>query len=307
MFEEEILLLDDNNKCSQGCRCRTCNNNLAGNNPASKYQRLKIIQNTVRVPSSMYTMNLAALNVYQQPSKTFSIVDISGTNYIVSPGVNWNQMSDRKKPHTQVAVIASGSTYHSSSTKHSITRCRPGASSPGGNGVDIKHNSYDRYLNRIKGKAPLRRGVIPPDFGTPFIPFNRAYPVYGGKTIKTSIINNCGCLNPDDALLYKGINTQNSIYDVTYTFNVGDYVFTRKNNFKELYKAQIMSVTNGIYNVQFLDGSIEYKYKDDLFIYFGCNDCENSNDSKLIHYVVPGDSLNPGCVLLTDLANGNIL
>ena len=35
--------------------CRQCNQNLASNNPASQYQRQKLIQNTVRVQSSLYT------------------------------------------------------------------------------------------------------------------------------------------------------------------------------------------------------------------------------------------------------------
>jgi hypothetical protein len=82
--------------------------------------------------------------------------------------------------------------------------------SPGGSGVDIKHNSYDRYLNRLKGKKPIRRGPIPPAFGLPYIPFNRAEPIYGGKVMKTSIVNNCNCpivsyndKNNDDTKLYR--------------------------------------------------------------------------------------------------------
>ena len=57
---------------------------------------------------------------------------------------------------------------------------------------DIKHNSYYRYLARLKGKGPVRRGVIPPQFGVPIV-FNPAYPIYGGKTIKTNIVNHCNC------------------------------------------------------------------------------------------------------------------
>lgn len=34
----------------------------------------------------------------------------------------------------------------------SLTRDRPGSQAPGGSGVDIKHNSYARYLARLKGK-----------------------------------------------------------------------------------------------------------------------------------------------------------
>lgn len=231
--------------------CRSCNNNLAANNPASQYQRLKLIQKTVRVPSSLYTMNLAALTVYQKPSKTTQIVDIAGSNYLVSPGVNWNQMSDRREPHRQVVKTGSGSTYGASSTKHTITRLRPGALSPGGSGVDIKHNSYDRYLNRLKGKAPVRRGVIPPDFGTPYIPFNVSYPIYGGKTMKTSIVSGCDCGEQPSANVYKNSAIQNNIYNVTYTYGVGDKVWVDINNTGEnIYAATITEdMGNNTYKV----------------------------------------------------------
>ena len=157
-------------------RCRSCDTNLTSNTPADQFQRLKLIQNTVRVASSLYTMNLAGLNAYQKP---------------IIYGVPWNQMSDRAAPAVQKTYVPTkGGTIGSNSTKHTVTGPRPGAQSPGGVGCDIKHNSYDRYLNRLKGKAPLRRGEVPPYFGAP-IPFNRAFPIYGGKTIKTSIVNNC--------------------------------------------------------------------------------------------------------------------
>jgi hypothetical protein len=162
------------------CRNRNCDTNLNSNTPKTQYIIQKIIQNTVRVPSSLYTMNLGALNVYEKPS-------------LERQNVNWNQMSDRANPSQQQTYVPTkGCTIGSNSTKHTVTASRPGAQSPGGVGCDIKHNSYDRYLNRIKGKAPLRRGIIPPNFGVP-VPFNRAFPIYGNKTTKTNIINNCDC------------------------------------------------------------------------------------------------------------------
>lgn len=267
-------------------RKRMCNSNLAGNNPASQYQRLKLIQNTVRVPSSLYTMNLGALNAYEKPRTIFGLVDNSGTNYIVSPGVNWNQMSDRKDPHVQVSVTASGATYHTSSTKHTITRLRPGALSPGGIGVDIKHNSYDRYLNRIKGKAPLRRGVIPPHFGIPFIPFDIAFPIYGGKTIKTSIISKCDCPlldKPVVDIVYNKNNEQNNIEDVTYQFNIGDSILTKKHQTNvDLVKAIIIDKINNKFVVKVeSDNTILTKNTWELFVYFNCNDKTNDDDVLL--------------------------
>lgn len=103
------------------------------------------------LPESFYTTNLAAQNTFQMPLNRYQVVDPNGTVYVAPPRVNWNQMSDRAVPHHSTAKVASGTAYHVSSVKHSITRLRPGACAPGGTGVDIKHNSYNRYLNRLKG------------------------------------------------------------------------------------------------------------------------------------------------------------
>jgi len=95
--------------------------------------------NYVRVPSSLYMMEKSAFNVYSDSRVKATTQKPAGT---------WNQSSDRNEKHIGTAVVPS----HGNSTKRSLTRHRPGASGPGGAGVDIKHNSYARYLNRIKGK-----------------------------------------------------------------------------------------------------------------------------------------------------------
>jgi hypothetical protein len=263
--------------------CRGCNQNLASSDPASQYQRQKLIQNTVRVYSSLYTMNLAGLSGYQKPSSKYQLIEQAGMQYYAPPGVNWNQMSDRANPANQLTKVASGSTYHSSSTKHSITRDRPGSMSPGGIGVDIKHNSYERRLNKLKGKSVLRRGVIPPNYGSP-IPFNKAFPVYGGKVIKTAIINNCDC--PDivdnvsgsvaaDTQIYgsKLSATQDLILSVGYKFNIGDFVWAKKDILSGMfYKAQIINIIDGVYEIKFVDDeTIKYTSESSLLIYFDCN------------------------------------
>ena len=161
--------------CFYSCRSGNCDRNLTSNQPFDIYQRQKIIQNTVRTDSSNYTMNLGALSVYQKP-----------TNYFAK--VNWNQLSDRAIAHKQPITIKTGN-----STKRSITRLRPGALSPGGSGVDVKHDSYARYLARIKGKGPLRREVIP------LIPLT---PIQGGKTMKTSIVSGCDCTDKNNIINY---------------------------------------------------------------------------------------------------------
>lgn len=150
---------------------------VTGQSSEDQYQKLKIIQNTVRVYSSLYSSNKGSLSAYV-PAITY--------------GVCWNQMSDRPVPSVQRASVPTGTNSALNRRHSSVTSSRPGCQTPGGAGCDIKHNSYDRYLNRLKGKAPLRRGVIPPNFGAP-IPFNCAFPVYGNKTTKTNIINHCVC------------------------------------------------------------------------------------------------------------------
>lgn len=46
----------------------------------------------------------------------------------------------------QIVVVPS----HGNSVRATLTRARPGASSPGGEGVNKKHDSYARYLSKRK-------------------------------------------------------------------------------------------------------------------------------------------------------------
>jgi hypothetical protein len=123
-------------------------------------------------------------------------------------------MSDRAIPHYQKGSgYSQGSFYHGSSTRHTQTNLRPGAMTPGGYGVDIKHNSYYRYLGKLKAKKPIRRGKIPENYGKP-IPFNWAYPIQGAKTIKTSIVsgcNDCEINNDKERKIYKIYNIVNKL------------------------------------------------------------------------------------------------
>ena len=129
---------------------------------------MKRIENTVRVPSSEYTMNKSALNVYTPPKSQFAYV-------------NWNQMSDRAVPGVTRSVVPS----HGNSTKSSLTRMRPGSTSAPGKGVDMKHGSYDRYLARLKGKSVIRTNPDP----------NSAQVVNNAKSIKWGIAYSESCIN----------------------------------------------------------------------------------------------------------------
>ena len=241
-------------------RLRSCDTNLTSDTPANQYQRLKLIQNTVRVYSSIYTSNLGPLNAYKQPTAA-------------TYGVCWNQMSDRPVPSVQRATVPSGFNNNLNNRHYSVTSSKPGSQTPGGVGCDIKHNSYDRYLNRLKGKGPLRRGPIPATFGLP-IPFNPAFPVYGGKTTKTNIVNGCDCpIVKDEKQDIRIFN--NPLYhpesNISYSFSVGQYVYAIKPGTNYFSKAEVTNVDGNTYTIIFTDGTTDVQNINQLLIYFPCN------------------------------------
>lgn len=257
-------------------RYRSCNPNfpnrtqtsVGGFTPAEQYQKLKLIQNTVRVYGSLYIDNLGALTAYKKP-----ISDPNKGFY----GVCWNQMSDRPVPSVQRATIPTGYATSMNRRHTSVTSSRPGCQTPGGVGCDIKHNSYDRYLNRLKGKGPMRRGVVPPNFGKP-VSFNRALPIYGGKTMKTNIVDT-GCDCPIN--INSGKNQDVQIYNnpiwqpypsENLSFNVGDYVYAIKTGTDYYSKATVIEkLENDNYVIQFEDNTTQTSNISELKIYFPCN------------------------------------
>ena len=252
-------------------RVRSCDTNLNGNTPADQYQKLKLIQNTVRVYGSLYTANLGPLTAYSQP-----ISNPQKGFY----GVCWNQMSDRPVASFQPTSIPTG--YNSSmNRKHtSVTSSKPGSQTPGGFGCDIKHNSYDRYLNRLKGKGPLRRGVIPPNFGRP-INFNPAFPIYGGKTTKTNIVNGCDCpIGTPQQNIQQDIQIYNDPLWQPYptgncSFQVGNYVYAIEGTNTYYSRAIVTGINQEGYTIVFDDGTIQTATFSELLVYFPCNCNEN--------------------------------
>jgi hypothetical protein len=121
-------------------QCKSCSE--SGCNGCYDIIRQKLIWRQVRVPSSQLTSVTQAENVVGGPSNAPTIANAN---------VNWNQSSDRANASIQLLYRPT----NGNSTKTSITRERPGSQSPGGKGVDVKHNSYDRYLARKK--APILR------------------------------------------------------------------------------------------------------------------------------------------------------
>lgn len=259
-------------------RKRSCDTNLTTNTPANQYQRLKLIQKTVRVPSSTYTMNLGALSTYN--------------------GVCWNQMSDRPLPSVQKATVPTGYGNSKNNKHYSVTSSRPGGQTPGGKGCDVKHNSYDRYLNRLKGKGALRRGAVPPNFGTPNIPFNRAKPIYGAKTMKTNIVSGCDCSGDkkeNNAKIYNNPRYQD-INDVTYTFQVGQYVYAIEDGNTFYTRAIIIDITDNTYIVQFDNGILEYKYINQIRIYYPCNCGGKIDETVYENGFIGNENLESSCL-----------
>ena len=168
---------------SKGC--------VSNTNPVVHYQNQQRIWNSVRIDSAQYVMNKASLTSYEP--------------------LFWNQQSDRTYPHIQNATVPS----HGNSTKRTLTRARPGASTPGGVGCDIKFNSYARYLNRLKGKSVLRRG-------------NVAAPIdmRGGKYYKTNIISSCYCPGTPNIfeVVSQEMQEQSDSQTETNVFNIGQLI-----------------------------------------------------------------------------------
>ena len=119
----------------------------------------KIIQNQRRVPSSLYSMNLGSL--------------YTGNDIINNLNRNKFNASDRATPR--------GIKQPTSNTS-----IKPNY------GVDIKHNSYDRYLARKKS-GYLKTETTPNPPPIEFRTVNgKKYPnYYGNKTIKFGLISGC--------------------------------------------------------------------------------------------------------------------
>ena len=159
-------------------QCVGCTNNCGIDcEKVTEKQTQQRIWNTVRTDSSIYTMNLATQNVMgDKNNEPIQNSPLEPTYY----GVNWNQMSDRNRA-SQIPITMN--------VPRNKVRHRPGASGSGGHraaGVDVKHDSYARYLARKKGKE-LR--TKPADILTATLP----EPLTGNKKYVLGFINNCVC------------------------------------------------------------------------------------------------------------------
>jgi hypothetical protein len=111
--------------------CPTCNNITTTLGDHTE----KIILRKVRQASSSRT----------DVMKTRSAKDKNACN---PSNWSWHNQSSSVMASIMVKNVPS----RGNSTKSTITRHRPGASSAPGTGVDVKHNSYERYLLKRKNK-----------------------------------------------------------------------------------------------------------------------------------------------------------
>jgi len=153
---------------AQCVSCSSCTSTTA----CSKEITQKRIWHQVRTPTSLYMMNMGSLTSAAERLQ-------------YGPQVNWNQRSDRQNASIQTAYHPS----HGNSTRTSLTRERPGACAPAGTGVDIKHDSYARYLNRKK--AGNLRAQPENTWATKPLQGNKTYAT---NSVATSIDCNCTLL-----------------------------------------------------------------------------------------------------------------
>ncbi len=127
-------------------------------------QTQKKIQKTVGVSASTYSIIKASMNVYDKKK--------------LATGLNWNQSSDRNVAHN---VTINVPRYLMSN--------KPGMLSAKGSGVDVKHNSYTRYLAQKKQKSVRQEKGVTTSNNSNVIPIS------GNKRYKLGIVytNSCYC------------------------------------------------------------------------------------------------------------------
>lgn len=115
--------------------CKSYNNvdNLYGSNGLFTTNINNKINNLVRMPHSLYISKI-------------STDTISCSRKNLCPPYNTSNLSDQTVLSNSIATVPT----RGNSLKSTITSLRPGAMTPGGKGVDVKHGSYARYLAQKK-------------------------------------------------------------------------------------------------------------------------------------------------------------
>ena len=192
----------------QPARCMACMSDCSGCGGLSSNINLKMtekrIQNQVRVPESQYTDVLAATTIAENYLNTAA--NPSHATTVWANRFNLRNQSDRREPSRTGSTIpknAAGSTNYvnvptrGNSTRSTITANKPGAMTPGGYGVDVKHGSYARYLGKLKGRTM----AVPYDSGNEIVYTVQPKTVVNNKSYRFNLLNrNCLCNGLSGAL-----------------------------------------------------------------------------------------------------------
>ena len=160
------------------------------NNDCSSFDKVateRRIQNQSRVSQSLFVESYKAVTVannrFAFKGGMKNLVNMS--SQVWGTPNNLRNQSDRTTPsrsgawtslsnRNQAFGVALGKAGYvnvptrGNSLRSTITGNRPGAMTPGGQGVDVKHGSYDRYLAKKKGKLLTKS---PPFIPTPLLPY----------------------------------------------------------------------------------------------------------------------------------------
>lgn len=129
--------------------CSGCGTGLNSN--INLKQTEKRIQRQVQVPESQYTDVLASVTI--AGNYLNSAANPSNASTVWKTRFNLRNQSDRREPSRTATTTYINVPTRGNSTRSTITANRPGAMTPGGYGVDVKHGSYARYLGKLKGRT----------------------------------------------------------------------------------------------------------------------------------------------------------
>ena len=153
-------------------RCMACINGDAAYMEGNKLNKIintqKKIQRVVGVHESEYISNLTSAVVSNGSRLSQASIPSFGAG-------TWNQASDRPFP--------AGSK---------IKKPKTGSSNRAGIGVDVKHNSYARYLARLKGKNLKVKKVSKTELPPIVTRLNINNPVVNNKPLPLMIVQQAG-------------------------------------------------------------------------------------------------------------------
>ena len=124
-----------------GCKGCTCIESNCGSS-FDEFMIQKNIQKQTGVSSSTYINNLVPFKVVKNQN-LYKNQGLPGYSKVSSDRIYSSNLNNTNRQVNR----------NTSSLKGSRTSLKPGCLAPGGVGVDIKHNSYDRYLAKLKVKS----------------------------------------------------------------------------------------------------------------------------------------------------------